>query len=75
MRKYLLLLALLIAIKTSAQKMYGTVFNAKGDLLPYSSITIKGTTTGASANNRAKFAVNVAHWLCHAGKSGYYYYP
>jgi hypothetical protein len=60
MRKYLLLLAILIAIKTSAQKMYGTVFSAKGDLLPYSSITIKGTTTGASANNRAKFAFNVA---------------
>jgi hypothetical protein len=60
MRKYLLLLAILLAIKTSAQKMYGTVFNAKGDLLPYSSITIKGTTTGASANNRAKFAFNVA---------------
>ena len=35
------------------------MFNSKGDLLPYSSITIKGTTVGASANNRAKFAINV----------------
>ncbi|MDB5277571.1 MAG: carboxypeptidase-like regulatory protein [Ferruginibacter sp.] len=59
MKKYFLLLAILIAIKTSAQKIYGTVFNAKGDLLPYSSITIKGTTNGASANNRARFAFNV----------------
>ena len=59
MRKYFLLLAILISVKTSAQKIYGTVFNEKGDLLPYSSITIKGTTIGASANNRAKFAFNV----------------
>lgn len=59
MRKYFLLLAVLVTIKTSGQKIYGTVFNDKGDLLPYSSITIKGTTVGASANNRAKFAFNV----------------
>jgi len=45
---------------TAAQKIYGTVFNAKGDLLPYSSVTIKGTSVGASANNRAKFSFTVA---------------
>ena len=59
MRKILLFVILLISIKASAQKIYGTVFNSKGDLLPYSSITIKGTTIGASANNRAKFAINL----------------
>ena len=48
-----------MSIKASAQKIYGTVFNSKGDLLPYSSITIKNTTIGASANNRAKFAINL----------------
>ncbi len=40
-------------IVKATQKIYGTVFNSKGDLLPYSSVTIKGTTIGASANNRA----------------------
>lgn len=59
MRKYFLVLAIIVTIKASAQKIFGTVFNDKGDLLPYSSITIKGTTTGASANNRAKFAFTV----------------
>ena len=59
MNKIFLLFFILISIRTSAQKIYGTVFNAKGDLLPYSSITIKGTTMGASANNRAKFVLNV----------------
>lgn len=59
MRKILLLIAILFSIKVAAQKIYGTVFNDKGDLLPYSSITIKGTTIGASANNRAKFAINL----------------
>ncbi len=59
MRKILLLISILVSIKTSAQKIYGTIFNDKGDLLSYSSITIKGTTIGASANNRAKFAISV----------------
>jgi hypothetical protein len=60
MRKILLLISILIYVKATAQKIYGTVYSDKGDLLPYSSITIKGTTIGASANNRAKFAINVA---------------
>ena len=59
MNKIFLLFFILMGIRTSAQKIYGTVFNAKGDLLPYSSVTIKGTTIGASANNRAKFTLNV----------------
>ena len=60
MWKILLVFFILVSVKASAQKIFGTVFNAKGDLLPYSSITIKGTTIGASANNRAKFAIPVA---------------
>jgi hypothetical protein len=59
MRKFLLFLFIIISFHSSAQKIFGVVFNNKGDLLPYSSITIKGATTGASANNRAKYAVNV----------------
>lgn len=59
MRKYLFLLFILAITKTTAQKIAGTVFNDKGDLLPYSSVTIKGTSIGASANNKAKYAINV----------------
>jgi Family of unknown function (DUF5686)/CarboxypepD_reg-like domain len=44
---------------SSAQKIYGTVFSDKGDLLPYASVTIKGTSIGASANDKAKFSFNV----------------
>lgn len=59
MRKYLFFFFILLSFHASAQKIFGVVYNDKGDLLPYSSITIKGTTIGASANNRAKYAVNV----------------
>ncbi|MBC7934680.1 MAG: carboxypeptidase-like regulatory domain-containing protein [Rhizobacter sp.] len=56
MRLVLSLLLLLLADAASAQKIYGTVFTDKGDLLPYSSITVKGTSIGASANDKAKFS-------------------
>lgn len=59
MRYILVLAALLFSLHSSAQKIYGTIFNNKGDLLPYASITIKGTSTGASASNRARFSISV----------------
>ncbi|MFT3679216.1 MAG: DUF5686 and carboxypeptidase regulatory-like domain-containing protein [Ferruginibacter sp.] len=59
MRNFLLLSFIFLSLHSSAQKIHGIVFNEKGDLLPYSSITIKGTTTGASANNRAKYSISV----------------
>ena len=59
MRTFLSLFFILLSVSVSAQKIYGTVFNDKGDLLPYSSITIKGTTIGASANNRARFSIAI----------------
>jgi hypothetical protein len=60
MNKLLLLFFIPLSLHSSAQKIYGTVFNNKGDLLPYSSVTIKGTSIGASANNKAKFSFTVA---------------
>lgn len=42
-----------------AQRVYGTVFNEMGDLLPYASITVKGSTAGASANDKAKFSFSL----------------
>lgn len=59
MRKLLPVIFLLSPWFASAQKIFGIVFNEKGDLLPYSSVTIKGTTIGASANNRAKYTISV----------------
>lgn len=59
MTKLFLLFLFFISTTASAQKIYGTVFNDKGDLLPYASVTIKGTSTGASANNQAKFSFTV----------------
>ena len=54
------LFILFSSTSSSAQKIYGTVFNDKGDLLPYASVTIKGTSIGASANNKARFSFSVA---------------
>lgn len=59
MPKNLLFLFLFIVNNSSAQKIYGTIFSDKGDLLPYASVTIKGTSIGASANNKAKFSFTV----------------
>src|SRR6476620_770563 len=59
MRIFLLLLYIFLSITCSAQRIFGTVLNEKGELLPYSSITIKGTTIGAGANNRARFSISL----------------
>lgn len=59
MRIFLLIFISLISYKGFAQKIYGTVFSEGGDLLPFSSITIKGSSIGASANEKAKFSFTV----------------
>ncbi|MCC6691925.1 MAG: carboxypeptidase-like regulatory domain-containing protein [Chitinophagaceae bacterium] len=43
-----------------SQKIFGTVYNEVGDLLPYSSVTIKNSSLGASANENAKFSFKLA---------------
>ncbi len=60
MKRIVFLFLVFLSIHSSAQKIYGIVLNDKGDLLPYSSVTIKGTTIGASANNKAKFIINIS---------------
>ena len=60
MPKVFLIILLFIYSTTSAQKISGTVFSDKGDLLPYASITIKGTSTGTIANNKARFSFSVS---------------
>ena len=60
MPKVFLIILLFIYSTTSAQKISGTVFSDKGDLLPYASVTIKGTSTGTIANNKARFSFSVS---------------
>ncbi len=60
MRIILSVVLFLCTITAKSQKVYGTVFAANGDLLPYASVTIKGTTRGTSANDKAKYSLNVA---------------
>ncbi|MEO6550135.1 MAG: DUF5686 and carboxypeptidase regulatory-like domain-containing protein [Ferruginibacter sp.] len=59
MRILSLLVCLAFTSYLSAQKIFGTVMNEKGSLLPYSSLTVKGSSIGASANNRAKFSITL----------------
>ncbi|HTB51186.1 MAG TPA: DUF5686 and carboxypeptidase regulatory-like domain-containing protein [Ferruginibacter sp.] len=60
MRKFLVLIFIGISFHSSSQKIYGVVYNATGDLLPYASVNIKGTTIGGSANNKARFSFTVS---------------
>jgi hypothetical protein len=60
MPKAIFIFLFFFANSASAQKIYGTVFSDKGDLLPYASVTIKGTSIGASANDKAKFSIAVS---------------
>ncbi len=59
MRVSIFSLLIIFCQTATAQKLYGTIFNDKGDLLPYTSISIKGTTKGVSANDKAKYILAV----------------
>lgn len=43
----------------NAQKIYGNVYNDTGDLLPFASVTVKGTSIGTSANNQGNFSLSL----------------
>ena len=60
MRVLFFLLSLFLFENIVAQKITGTIFTDKGDLLPFSSITVKGTSIGVSANNRARFVISLS---------------
>lgn len=61
MFRYLLFCALLLTgAPIAAQRVFGTVFDENGDLLPFASVTVKGTSAGASANNMARFSFALA---------------
>ncbi len=60
MRFFLLLLFCLGMFSSRAQKLFGTVFTENGDLLPYASITVKGSSKGTSANDKARYSFSLA---------------
>ena len=60
MKSVFLFLSLVISITVSySQNIYGVVYDEKDQPLPFSSILLKGTTRGASANNKGEFAFNL----------------
>lgn len=54
-RNLILISLLFFSIHSSSQSVHGSVFDEKGDLLPFSSVSIKGTTKGVTANSEGKF--------------------
>jgi len=56
MKFFLSLLFCLHLVSVSAQKIEGKVFDDKGNILPFASILIKGTTQGVTANNEGYFS-------------------
>lgn len=58
--RVLLAIFLLLQLDLPAQRIYGTVYNDRGDLLPFSSLTVKGSSIGASANDKGKFSFSLS---------------
>lgn len=57
MRVILVILTLLISGDLLAQRIFGTVKSEKGNLLPFASITVKGTAKGTTANEKARYSI------------------
>src|SRR5258706_9753248 len=62
MKRTLLLFLLLTATFFTgyATRISGTVTDDKGNILPYSSILVKGTTKGVTANNEGKYSLDLS---------------
>lgn len=60
MRYCFLFILLLTNVCLQAQYIYGKVYTLTGDLLPYSSVTVKGTSKGVIANNHGAFTLRLA---------------
>lgn len=59
-RYFALILLLFSSGQLWAAKLSGTVTNQAGETLPFSSITIKGSAEGASANNKGYFSITLS---------------
>ncbi|MEO6136927.1 MAG: DUF5686 and carboxypeptidase regulatory-like domain-containing protein [Ginsengibacter sp.] len=60
MQKLLLVLFLLPAISLSAQKIEGTVKDEEGNILPFATILVKGTSMGVTANNQGQYSISLS---------------
>jgi len=56
----LFLLHALTFFSSYATRISGTVTDDKGNILPYSSILVKGTTKGVTANNEGKYSLDLS---------------
>jgi hypothetical protein len=54
------LLILLLSIRVLGIKVTGKVTDDKGNVLPYASILVKGTTRGVTADNEGRYALDLA---------------
>lgn len=59
MKTFLLILISFFSTVLCAQKISGSIINSKGELLPFSSVLIKGTSIGTTANNKAVYSFSV----------------
>jgi hypothetical protein len=50
---------LFFSINSSSQNIHGSVFNEQGNLLPFASVFIKGSTQGVTANSEGRFHFNL----------------
>src|ERR1700712_4893846 len=59
MRTILLFTALLFALGVKAIKISGTITDDKGNILPYASVFIKGSSQGTTTNNRGRYFLDL----------------
>lgn len=60
MQKLFLFIFLFKCLNISAQKINGTVKNTDGEILPFASILVKGSSVGTTANNNGEFILNLS---------------
>ena len=60
MSRIFFLLFLLGTLTASAQKIEGTVKDDQGNILPFASILVKGTSMGVTANNHGEFSISLS---------------
>ncbi len=53
------IILILFSLNSSSQSIYGSVFNSQSNPLPFSSISIKGSTKGVTANSEGRFNIKL----------------
>ena len=58
-RSLFFIVPLFFSFHSSSQSIHGSVFNDQGHVLPFSSVSIKGTTQGVTANSEGRFKLSL----------------